>query len=361
MYMSNNQQHVSTVVDKLFRHKTDNYIFVYTPPKVGSTTLVSSLRLSLGNEFSVIHIHDEVMLQVLTGITNVSINDIINHLSTTGKKVYVIDVYRTPVERKMSEFFEKVSPLHFNNSENHINTYSIKRIVERFNKLFPHLENGDHYIDKYDIPLPAEFDFEKKYLIHLRENTTYIKLRLCDSGLWGNILSTIFGKDVVVVTDYESSQKVIGTLYAKFKMEYRLPVNFVEILENCKYLRFYYSENERKEYIQKWTIHVDEYFAPFTNDEYNFYIKLCLENQHINDIQADHYIDNGCSCVLCSAKRRVQFQTAKNGGKVERIIHTELVQERNQKFSNKIVKINKQLNVKKKSKFVPRQFNINLC
>ena len=30
------------------------YIFIYTPPKVGSTTLVSTLRLALNNKYSVI-------------------------------------------------------------------------------------------------------------------------------------------------------------------------------------------------------------------------------------------------------------------------------------------------------------------
>ena len=84
----------------------NNYIFIYTPPKVGSTTLVSSLRVSLGRSYNIIHIHDEVMLSVLTGINGVNVNDIIQYLASNGKEVYVIDVYRTPIERKMSEFFE---------------------------------------------------------------------------------------------------------------------------------------------------------------------------------------------------------------------------------------------------------------
>ena len=44
------------IINKLFNTKNNNYIFIYTPPKVGSTTLVSSLRISLGNSFNVIHI-----------------------------------------------------------------------------------------------------------------------------------------------------------------------------------------------------------------------------------------------------------------------------------------------------------------
>ena len=94
-----NQQTMEECVNKLFNTATDNYIFIYTPPKVGSTTLVTSLRVSLGKSYNIIHIHDEIMLRVLTGITNVKINDIIHFLSNKGKNVYVIDVYRTPVER----------------------------------------------------------------------------------------------------------------------------------------------------------------------------------------------------------------------------------------------------------------------
>jgi hypothetical protein len=374
--MSNHQQ-ISTIVDKLFSNKTDNYIFIYTPPKVGSTTLVSSLRLSLGARFSVIHIHDETMLHVLTGITNVSINDIIKYLSAIGKTVYVIDVYRTPIERKMSEFFEKISPYHFNNSEESINQYSIKRITDRFNKVFPHLENGDHYIDKYNIPEPAPFDLKKKYLVQRVNNVVYVKLRLCDSSMWGVFLSTIFGSEIAVVSDYQSSQKIIGDLYARFKNEYTLPVNFLETIRNCNQMRLYYSEEERNQYLDIWAAKTCAQVTPYTSEEYKFYINLCLENQYINDIRVEHYIDNGCFCKLCSSKRSAMFLKAKRGEKIDRIVHTEVINERNQNINNKINEINeinktiyaknkmthsknKTICAKNNAKFIPKQFNINL-
>ena len=115
---------------KLFNSNTNpTIVFIYTPPKVGSTTLVTSLRISASFKLTVIHIHDEIMLQVLTGIQNVSINDIIKYNAYIGKKVYVIDVYRSPVERKISEYFEKIADLHFNNTEENLNTYSVSRII----------------------------------------------------------------------------------------------------------------------------------------------------------------------------------------------------------------------------------------
>jgi hypothetical protein len=358
-----NQILISESINKLFNTYTNNYIFVYTPPKVGSTTLVSSLRISLSRSYNVIHIHDEVMLSVLTGIHDVKINDIIEFLSHEGKNVYVIDVYRTPIERKMSEYFEKISPFHFNNTEENINNYSIRRVSDRFNKLFPHLENGDHYIDKYNIQNPLPFDFENKYTVQKENNVTYVKLRLCDSNLWGDILSKILQTEIILVNDYKTETKQIGVLYQKFKREYKVPINYFEEIKNCKYFNFYYNEIERNKYLELWSKKTSAYFIPYTQSEYKFYMNLCLENQYFNDIQHEHYIDNGCFCKLCIDKRREIFFKAKNGEKnFEKIIHTEVVNEKIIDTNKKIVEVikNKINQINTSNKFVNNQFKIKL-
>ena len=351
---------ISDSINKLFNTSTNNYIFVYTPPKVGSTTLVSSLRVSLGKSYNIIHIHDEVMLSVLTGINNVKINDIINFLSKQGKNIYVIDVYRTPVERKMSEFFEKISSYHFNNTSENISNYSIKRICDRFNKLFPHIENGDHYFDKYGILEPIPFDFENKYTIQIINNIKYIKLRLCDSHLWSTILSNIFESYIVIIHDYKTEDKGIGLLYNRFKTEYKIPLNFIELIKNDKYFKFYYNKLERINYLNNWYNKITNQIIPYTHDEFKFYINLCLENQYINDIDIDHYVDNGCFCTYCSHKRKEIFFRAKAGEKkFDKIIHREVIQEvQTNKINNKIKDIKNKRNISRK--FNPNQFAINI-
>ena len=343
------------VLNKLFNTQSPNYVFIYTPPKVGSTTLVSSLRISLGNSFNVVHIHDDIMLNVLTGINNVSVNEIINYIAKKGENVYVIDVYRTPIERKMSEYFEKLSPYHFNNSEENINNYSVKRVIDRFNKLFPHLGNGDHYFDKFNIANPTHFDFEKKYTIQILNNIKYIKLRLDDSNMWGQILSSIFQQDIVLINDYQTTNKKVGDLYKKFKDEYKIPVNYLKLVKDCKYFNFYFSDKERKQYIRKWETKTQTGFAiPYTLDEYNFYVNLYLENQYINDIQTEHYIDNGCLCVYCTKTRKDIFYRAKNGEThFEKIIHQDAVTKcLTQKINNlKILKKSISDNSKQNNKF----------
>jgi hypothetical protein len=354
------QNIIAETVNKLFNTTTNNYIFIYTPPKVGSTTLVTSLRVSLGKSYNIIHIHDETMLSVLTGINNVKINDIIRFLSNQGKTVYVIDVYRTAIERKMSEFFEKICPYHFNNSAENISKYSIKRISDRFNKIFPHIENGDHYFDKYDISEPVPFDFEKKYSLQRINNIKYIKLRLCDSNLWSFILSNIFQEDIIIIHDYKTENKLIGQLYKTFNSEYKLPSNYLDIIKSDKYFNFYYNEVERKNYLNMWQNRITSEFIPYTEREYKFYINLCLENQYINDIDIDHYIDNGCFCIYCSERRKEIYFKAKSGEKkFEKIIHREVIVEVN---NEKIKEINKRIKtvINQQKKFKPKQFKINM-
>jgi hypothetical protein len=349
---------LSSVVKQLFKQETENYLFIYTPPKVGSTTLVTSLRVSLGNTCNIIHIHDELMLQVLTGIQHVKIMDIIYFLSNQGKKVWVIDIYRTPIERKISVFFEKVCSLHFNNVEEQVNQYKLQRIMDRFNKVFPHLENGDHYLDEYGLPDVPAFDVKKKYTAQLHNGVTFIKLRLCDTHHWSAILSSLLQTSVVLIADNETDKKAIGPLYEQFKTEYKVPAAYLEEIKSSKSFLFYYSETERNAYLHRWTKRVDTEWAmaPYTAAEYTFYLQLCLENQHINDIQLNHYIDNGCFCKGCSNKRADIYHRAKEGEThFAKIIHTEVVME-----ANKQRKVEAIIRKKKKShpKFETNQFKI---
>ena len=90
--------------DAIFRNDAiknkNTFVFIYTPPKVGSTSLVTSLRISYARGLNVVHIHDETMLSVITGIKNndnITINELIHYNASIEKNVYVIDVYINPI------------------------------------------------------------------------------------------------------------------------------------------------------------------------------------------------------------------------------------------------------------------------
>jgi len=357
--------------DSIFSNESiknkNTLIIIYTPPKVGSTTLVTSFRISCARRVNVLHIHDENMLSIVTGIknnNNVTVNEVINYNASIGKNVYVIDVYRTPVERKISEYFELLTSYHFNTSDNNIGNYKIELLIKRFNLLFPFVGNGDYFFDKYDIDIPEKFDFEKKHLLVEKNNIKYIKLRLCDSNEWDKILTNILNIDIVIVKDYQTENKIIGEVYKKFNEQYQIPYNLLETVTQCKYFNYYNSEIEKQNYLNKWNSKtVMTNFEPFSLEKYNFYKEITSENQFLNVIQRDHYLDHGCICNSCCFKRRQIFLKIKNGQQVDtKIIHEEAVQEKKirkvqrignicNKIQNKLNEISKKQRPSKISKF----------
>jgi hypothetical protein len=311
------------ICDDLSEEKNKNLLFVYCPPKVGSTSLVTSFRLCALGKFTVLHIHDELMLKVLCGIENVTVNEIILYNKSLGKNVYVIDIYRTPIEQKISAFFEKISSFHFNNTDENVNNYDVNKVIKRFNKIFPYLSRFDYYRDVYNIPFPKNFDFKKKYAIVESNGIKFIKLRLKDSNEWQQILKEIFGIDVRIVNDYETDKKGIKNMFSQFKLCYRIPANFLEDVENCDSLKYYYSPQEREFYLNSWRIKRNGNFESYTESEYALYLDISLDNQHIGEIQRNHYMDSGCACTSCYRKRNQILYRISRGDEVQDVVDHE--------------------------------------
>lgn len=306
--------HLNTNINK-------KLIFVYSAPKVGSTSIVSSLRIFGINHCSIIHMHDEEMLKVLGHIHGITINEIILFNKSLGRDVYVIDVYRSPIERKISAYFEKIGAYHFNNTDSKVNTYNVDKIINRFNKIMPHLATGDHFIDKYNITIPEKFDYINKYLLVQENGINYIKLRLKDADIWATILTNLLGFKICMVKDYESSNKPIKDIYTAFKNTYRIPVNLLNDINNCKYLNYFYSPDELTEYYNQWLQLSTTDFISYTTEEYKMYEELTIENSHLDYIQINHYMDEGCLCKACDVKRSSVANQLLNGKVVTDHIH----------------------------------------
>lgn len=309
---------------KINTSKHNRLVFVYSCPKVGSTSIVSSLRIFGSDKVDIIHIHNEDMLRVLGHTQDITINELILFNKYLGKNVYVINIYRSPIERKISTFFEKIGTYHFNASDETINNYDVNKVIKRFNDIFPYIGLGDHFIDKYDITIPANFDSTQKYLLVKENDITYITLRLKDSSIWGNILSNIFGFKICTVKDYESSNKPIKNIYMLFKSQYKIPKNLLDSVMNCKYLNYYYSSSEKNMYYNEWLLKSTEIRKSYTPEDYNIYEDITKTNYHIDYLQSDHYMDEGCGCKACNIKRaELALKIIQGIPTYERIVHTE--------------------------------------
>ena len=334
-------------------------IFIYTIPKVGSTSLVTSFRIFFSKKYHIIHIHDEDMLKVLGGISGVTVNEIILYNMYIGKEVYVIDIYRDPIELKISTYFEKIGCFHFNCLDEQVNNIDISLIIKRFNQLFPFIGKGDHFLDTYNISVPEKFDFINKYLLIEEHGIKYIKLRLSDSHLWSNILSSIFQSDVTIVHDHESEKKVIKDVYIDFKHRYKVPLIFLEKIKKCKYFNYYHNEEESNTYLNKWQTNSTALFSSFTSKEYQFYNEVSKENCRVNYVQQHHYIDDGCVCNGCMMKRNYIIKlllTKKYNG--EKIHHQEV----NSEYLRKKVIETKKVNeiIKRAKKTNKTESNLNM-
>jgi len=321
------------------KHQHNKILFVYSAPKVGSTSIVSSFRIFGIEKIDVIHIHDEEMLRILVNIKDITINEIILFNKYLGKDVYVINVFRSPIERKISTFFEKIGCYHFNVADDIVNKYNIVKVISRFNSIFPWIGNGDHFIDKYCIKIPESFDYINKYVLVVENNIKYITLRLKDSKEWGMILTNIFGFKICTIKDYESSNKPIKDLYNSFKNNYNIPINLLDEIKNDKYLNYYYSKDELKNYYNEWLIKSTNKKASYTYQEYKVYENISIENCHIDKIQNEHYFDDGCTCKACSIKRFETICKILNGVEVkDRIIH---IKAKNEFIHKRMLRANK--------------------
>lgn len=223
-------------------------IFVYCGGKCGSTTLNETFKKNI---YSSLHVHSNEHYQLAYRTKN-TIFDVINLSSTNFENIYIIDSYRTPIERKISSFFQNINS-HLPN----YNDLTIDKIIDFFNlNLIDTIEEYhsiDEVLEYYNVPLFTKFNFEQKYNITKNDNKIFIKLLFKDIQNWNIILSEIFQKDIIMHNENLTKDKPINDLYEEFKKNYKVPKTYIEnTLKNDIDFKIYNTEKEQEEYIAKW-------------------------------------------------------------------------------------------------------------
>lgn len=224
-------------------------VFVYCSGKCGSSTLLNTFT---NNKFDTIHLHDNSYYKYAYKSKN-SIFELIDKSCKKFDKIYIIDSYRTPIERKISSFFQNIKT-HIKNYE----SMSIDELVTFFNKNLLNEIEEYHSINEvlsyYKIPLFSNFNFESRYNIAVQDNKVFIKILFRDINNWGGILSKIFEKQIEIHSENLTNHKKINNLYSEFKKKYRVPKSYIDIkLNSDKEFKIYNTEEDRDEYIKYWT------------------------------------------------------------------------------------------------------------
>jgi hypothetical protein len=119
----------------------------------------------------------------------------------------------------------------------------------------------------------------------------------------------------------------------------------LEEIKKEKCLNYYYSKDELKEYYNEWLVKSTNKKDSYSYNEYKVYENISIENCHIDKIQLDHYLDEGCRCKACRIKRLEVIGKILNGVEVkDRIAHTKAKNELIEKRATKVNRINALIN-----------------
>jgi hypothetical protein len=223
-------------------------VYVYCSGKSGSRTLLNTFTQ---NNFSSVHVHNNDYYQNFYNNTH-TVFESIDISSKKYDKIYIIDSYRTPIERKISSFFENIDT-HLPN----YNQLSIQEIIDVFNNQYLYTLEEYHSINEvlshYNIPLFNNFNYEQKYNMIQKDNKIFIKLLFKDINDWSNILSKIFNKNIIMYNDNLSENKRIYNLYKQFKEKYKVPLHYIynKLIHDVEF-SIYNTSGEQEEYINKW-------------------------------------------------------------------------------------------------------------
>lgn len=246
-------------------------VFVYCGRKSGSRTLNYTF---LKNDFRSFHVHNNIYyictyhkpcfkLKNVSGIIQTvpltplqnssSVFELINSSCKVHDDIFIFDVYRTPIERKISCFFQNIKS-HLPNYKN----LKIDELINFFNtNLLYELEEYhsiNEVLTNYNIPLFTKFDFEKKYNLVKQSNKIFIKLLFKDIDKWDKILSEIFQKEITLhPSNLTKNKPDIYVLKNEFFKNYKIPKKYIEEkLKNDVEFKIYNTEEEQSEYIKKW-------------------------------------------------------------------------------------------------------------
>jgi len=224
-------------------------VFVYCCGKAGSSTLYKTL---MNNNFKCIHTHssDYYINHTCFAKFEPDVFNLIQECSR-DKNIYIIDSYRTPIERRLSSFFQ-----HLTNEELEYTYDKIENMIDHVIYEIEDYTSINEVLDHFDLPRFSTFDFNKKYNLLKYKNINFIKLRFQDINEWEHILTDIFKKPIKIHKENISDSKIYSNLYKEIKNKYKIPEYMIDYIKNDTESKIYLSEEEFNNYINYWNTRV---------------------------------------------------------------------------------------------------------
>jgi dTDP-glucose 4,6-dehydratase len=241
-YINYNLNKINTIIDENVYE-----IFVFCSGKCGSSTLHKTF---LENGYTSLHEHSNYCWQINNNMKG-SIFDVIERSMKKYKKVYIFDSYRTPIERKISGFFQNLEEYTYDYCQlNNITNYkdiSIDNLIDIFNNKIYTIDNYqsiDEILCYYNINKPLLFDHNKGYNKFQHNNLVFISLLFANINKWQFQLTEIFEKEIQVTKDNISEIKWYSEIYKEFLKNYKIsPTLYLNITNNNNF-KYYNNSNK---------------------------------------------------------------------------------------------------------------------
>ncbi len=255
-------------------------IVVYQMGKVGSSTIVASLR-ALQRKMKIHHVHTlttkgiadaEAIYRQISRDVQVSTSTRSRHLLSShylrnrmkrrlhGKKWQVISLVREPISRNVSSFFQVIDqPL-----PNFMTRYNAGELdIEHVSNVFLDKFDHEHVLQWFEKELqPAlgidvyasEFPKDKGYQIYQGDNCELLLLKLeklneCADEAFHDFLGI---DNFKLVKTNVAESKEYAAAYQQFKEHLLLPDSYLDAMYSSPYMQHFYSPSEIAAFATKW-------------------------------------------------------------------------------------------------------------
>ena len=221
-------------------------VFIIAGGKCGSSTLKQTF---LKQKMNTIKSHNPKCFKKQFGYDGF-FNTILQ--SSKNRKLFLIDAYRPPIERKISSFFH--------NGEKKIPNFlklTVKEQIILFNNEYLYEIENQHIIydiyKRLKIPDKKNYDANRNYFIQKYNNIIIIKLFYNDIRNWGLRLSQLLHRRITIQSDNVTSAKNYYNNYKQFLKQYTVPKQYLttELPKDIEFKTFL-SQKQQKEYINMW-------------------------------------------------------------------------------------------------------------
>ncbi len=248
------------------QNRTQDLVLIFTMAKVGSSSVYQSLKKQ--SEIPCFHIHSLSKEEEQRAIrickekkvypgSRTPVFALHNHIFEKQKPYKVISLFRNPIERNLSAFFDAFE-IHMG-----VTAPSFKGSMKDIEEAFYQKLNHSYCKDWFDVQFKQgvgvdvyEYAFAKAEghtILHGNHPDILLLKNTLDDGLKSKLVGDFCDIDDFKLTNVNvTNAKKEATIYSEFKSYIRFPKSYLESQLESKYVNHFFTKEEKEMLYEKW-------------------------------------------------------------------------------------------------------------